>query len=144
MPQVKVRIERVQDEAGEANINQKAAADEKKKMSATSVFAHKMMGIGKQIVNYAASNVGFFTGNYIVQDNINEAMDVINDVSTVGMGFAAAGWVGGVAAVLGVTTKKTLEMISDRRKDIIQERERNYWLARSGNSTTNGSRGTEN
>ena len=144
MPQVKIRIERVQDQAGEGNINQKVASDEKKNVAATSIFAHQMMGIGKQIFNYAASNVGFFTGNYIKQDEINATLDVISDASTIGMGFASGGWIGGAVAIVGVTTKKVLQNVTDRRNDVISERERNYWLARSGNSTTNGSRGTEN
>ena len=103
-----------------------------------------MMGIGKQIFNYAVSNVGFFTGNYIAQDNINLALNIVSDISTVGTGIVAGGLVGGAAALIGIGTKHTLEAITDRRKDVISERERNYWLARSGNSTTNGSRGTEN
>ena len=144
MPQVKVRVERVQELAGEANINQKVASDEKKNVAATSIFAHQMMGIGKQIFNYAVSNVGFFTGNYIAQDNINLALNIVSDISTVGTGIVAGGLVGGAAALIGIGTKHTLEAITDRRKDVISERERNYWLARSGNSTTNGSRGTEN
>lgn len=144
MPQVKIRIERGQDQAGDANTNQKVNADEKKQIAATSVFAHQMMGLGKQIFNYATSNVGFFTGNYIKQDEINATLDVISDVSTVGMGFVSGGWVGGIVATLGIATKKTLQAVTDRRNDIVQERERNYWLSRSGNSTTNGSRGTEN
>ena len=144
MPQVKIRVERVQDQAGEGNINQKVASDEKKNVAATSIFAHQMMGIGKQIFNYAASNVGFFTGNYIEQDKINVALDMVGDLSTIGTGFVAGGVVGGSIAIIGIATKKTLEAITDRRKDVISERERNYWLARSGNSTTNGSRGTEN
>ena len=144
MPQVKIRVEKVQDQAGEANLNQKAASDEKKNVAITSVFAHQMMGIGKQIFNYAASNVGFFTGNYIEQDKINTALELVSDFSTIGTGFVAGGMVGGSIAIIGITTKKTLEAITDRRKDRVEERERNYWLARSGNSTTNGSRGTEN
>ena len=144
MPQVKIRIERGQEQAGEANVNQKVAEDEKKKVAATSIFAHQMMGIGKQIFNYAASNVGLFTGNYIEQDRINVALDMVSDLSTVGTGFVAGGWIGGSIAVIGIATKKTLEAITERRKDVMQEREREYWLARSGNSTTNGSRGTEN
>ena len=144
MPQVKVRIERVQEEVGEANLNQKSVNDEKKNVAATSIFAHQMMGIGKQIFNYAASNVGFFTGNYIEQDRINATLDVIGDLSTIGMGAVAGGWVGATMAVVGVTTKKVLQNVTERRKDELEERNRNYWLARSGNSTTNGSRGTEN
>ena len=144
MPQVRIRIEKGQEQAGEANINQKENADEKKRIAATSLFAHQMLGIGKQIVSYAVSNVGFFTGNYIKQDEINATLDVISDVSTVGMGFVSGGWVGGAVAIIGLTTKKTLQAVTDRRNDIVQERERNYWVARSGNSTTNGSRGTEN
>ena len=143
MPQVKIRVERSETETGEAGLNQKVASDEKKNVAATSVFAHQMMGIGKQIFNYAASNVGNFTGNYILQDQINVTLDVIGDLSTIGVGFAVNP-LAGVAAIAGIATKRILKEVTDRRNDIVAERERNYWLARSGNSTTNGSRGTEN
>ena len=101
-------------------------------------------GIGKQIFNYAAGNVGLFTGDYIAQNQINVALEALNDAATIGAGFYSGGWVGGIVAIAGVSTKKVLEAFTDRKKDIIQERERNYWLERSGNSTINGSRGTEN
>ena len=144
MPQVKIRIEKPQEQAGDGNINKAVGADIKKDAAVTSLFTHQMVGLGKQIFNYAASNVGFFTGNYIQQDEINTVLDLFGDASTIGTGFAAGGWIGGIVATIGVTTKKVLQGITDRRNDIVQERERNYWLARSGNSTTNGSRGTEN
>ena len=144
MPSVKIRVERVQEEAGVGNINQKVTGDEKKNVAATSVFAHQMMGIGKQVFNYAATNVALYTGDYILQDKINMALDMVGDVATIGMGFATGNIAGGLVAIAGVTTKRVLQDMTDRRKDVMQERERNYWLQRSGNSTTNGSRGTEN
>ena len=143
MPSVKIRIERGKEQAGDGN-SQKMKEDPSKDVSVQSIFAQQMMGIGKQIVSYGTSNVANFSGNYIEQDRINNMLDAIGDVSTVALGFVTKGAVGGAIAIAGITTKKIFETISDMRKDVLQERDRNYLLARSGNSTTNGSRGTEN
>lgn len=141
MANVRIRIEREETDAGEARQTQKE--DEAKNMATSSMFAHKMMGIGKQVFNYAASNVGNFTGDYIQQDQINKALDVVGDATTIGLGFAVNP-IAGVVATIGVATKNILKVVTRNREEELRERDRQYMLDRSGNSTRNGSRGTEN
>lgn len=142
MANVRIRIEREETEAGEAKQTQKN--DEAKNMATSSMFAHKMMGVGKQVFNYAASNVGNFTGDYIKQDQINKALDIVGDTTTIGLGFAAGGIPGLAVAAVGVATKNILKVVTRNREEELRERDRQYMLDRSGNSTRNGSRGTEN
>ena len=144
MPAVKIRIEKGKEQAGDGNSSVNKAEDPSKNVAVETLFAHQMLGLGKQIISYNASNIANFTGNYIEQDKINNTLEILGDVSTVGLGFVSKGWVGGTIAIAGVVTKKVFQMVSEYRQDILSERDREYMLARSGNSTTNGSRGTEN
>lgn len=146
MAMVKIRIENNVDIPGVGN----AAAittkpdEASKKIGAKSLFAHQMIATAKQTFNYAISNIGNFTGDYIKQDQVQNIVDSIGDLSTVGLGFASGGVVGGIVVSIGIATKKTFEVISDMRKNELSERQRAYMLERSGNATKNGSRGTEN
>ena len=108
------------------------------------MFAHQALNTAKQIVNYNISNVGVKTGNYVLQEQINEVVDVVSDISTIGLGFAAGGPRGGLVAIAGVTTKQIFKEISRNEEIKHQNIESDYLARRSGNTTTNGSRGTEN
>ncbi len=142
MPNVRIRIEKDQEAGIEAQ--QAQPKSEAKNVAVTSLFAHQMLGTAKQIVNYQASNIANFTGDYIRQEQINQTLDIISDGSTIALGAMAGGWVGGVVAAIGVGTKHVLKLISQTREDELKERDRLLALERSGNSTRNGSRGTEN
>lgn len=142
MPNVRIRIEKEQEAGGEAQQTQPKS--EAKNVATQTFFAHQMLGTAKQIVRFQASNVGNFTGNYIKQEQINQTLDVLGDASTIALGFAAKGPIGAVVATIGIGTKHVLKAISDAREDELRERDRLLVMERSGNSTRNGSRGTEN
>lgn len=142
MPNVRIRIEKGQEAGIEAQQAQQKS--ETKNVAVTSLFAHQMLGTAKQIVNYQASNIANFTGDYIKQEQINQTLDIISDGSTIALGAMAGGLPGGIVAAIGVGTKHVLKLISQTREDELKERDRLLALERSGNSTRNGSRGTEN
>lgn len=142
MPNVRIRIEKGQEVGGEAQQTQEKS--EVKNVATQTFFAHQMIGTAKQIVNYQFSNVANFTGNYIQQEMINKTLDVVGDASTIVLGFMAKGPVGAAVATIGIATKNVLKFITERREDELKERDRLLVLERSGNSTRNGSRGTEN
>lgn len=145
MPQVKVRIEKAQDQAGVGNVS--ATAVDKNlfaKTASMSLFAHQMAGEVKQIASYAANNVGNFVGDYILQDRINTTMEVLGDLGTIGLGFASGGPIGALVAAGGIGVNKALQAVSTFRNDALAQRNIELMIARSGNATKNGSRGTEN
>ena len=144
MPDIKIRIEKTQKKDTALGASSQTPSTDVKQVAATSIFAHQMMGVSKQIISFSASNVANFTGNYLEQDRVNQTLDVISDVSTVTMGFATGGPVGGAIAISGIVTKKIFQAISDARQNVLMERDRQYMLQRSGNAALNGSRGTEN
>ena len=144
MAQIKVRIERGQDQSGIGNGSAtKTSTDSAKSFALMSTFTHQAISTGKQIVNYATNNIANFTGNYMQQDAVTSIIDIAGDVATIGTAFAVNP-IAGAVAVLGVATKKTFEAISDYRNNQLSQRQTDYLLARSGNATKNGSRGTEN
>lgn len=147
MPEIKIRIERGVETAGDGREQQEAKQDESKKQPVASptamLFYHQAISTGKQIVSYAASNVGNFTGNYLLQDQIQNTLDIMGDIATIGLG-ATRGLAGLAVATIGVATKRIFQMVSINQENVHLQHEQDYLLKRSGNSTMNGSRGTEN
>lgn len=95
----------------------------------------------KQMVNYAISNIGNFTGDYNIQRTTQAVQRVGNIAMNVGVGFAVGGVVGGVIAIASTLINTGLEYIQGS----VQTDKRNYEIDKlkelSGlNALTNGSR----
>lgn len=148
MPQVRIRIEKGVETAGDGQEKQEAKVEEEKKEPVASptamLFYHQAIATGKQIVGYATSNVANFTGNNLLQDQVNQTMDVLGDLTMIAVGAGSKGIPGFIVATVGVTTKEVFQVISAVQNNVHLQNEQNYLLKRSGNATTNGSRGTEN
>lgn len=146
MPNIKIRIEKGVQTAGDGQEQQENKQSEKQQPIASPtamLFYHQTINTAKQILGYATSNVANFTGNYLEQDRINNSLDIVGDLTTIGLG-ATRGWAGLIVAGVGVATKRTLQAVSMYQENVHIQNEQNYLLKRSGNATTNGSRGTEN
>lgn len=143
MPQVKIRISQESQEQIDAEGLQPSTVS-RERIATISLFAHQAINTGKQIVNYEISNVGVKTGNYVLQEQINETVSILSDLGTIGLGVASGGWIGGIVAVAGVTTKRVLQETSRNEAIKHENIESEYLRRRSGNTTTSGSRGTEN
>lgn len=146
MANVKVRITSETDdqERGGAETITTAPSIDTKRMATTSLFVHAAVGNVKQAVQYGLSNVGNFTGDYVAQQNINQALEALGGVSTIVMGAVSAGWVGAVIATASVAFRGITQGVS--RYIGYQNEEINASMARqrSGNALTDNSRGTEN
>lgn len=143
MPQVKIRISQESQEQIDAEGLQPSTVS-RERIATISLFAHQGINTAKQIVDYEISNVGVKTGNYVLQEQINEAISILSDIGTIGLGAASSGWIGGIVAVAGVTTKRVLQETSRNEAIKHENIESEYLRRRSGNTTTSGSRGTEN
>lgn len=125
--------------------------------AATRYAEHQLFNLAKrtavQSVNFAISNIGNLTGDYIAQRNVGVAKQAISGVISVGMstagGAAVGGWVGaivgfsvGVVSLIGSSVQSEIQNRLDTAKqnlEIAQLRDR------AGlNATYDGSRGTEN
>lgn len=142
MPDVRIRVETGQATAGDGREIQETAGKGKAdaKTVALSLLGHQAINTTKQILNYSISNIGNFTGNTVMQENVQAITGIMGDIASIGMATASGGWVGFAIATVGIATKYTLEAVStqiQQRKDNNQSR---FILDRSGNSTMNGSR----
>lgn len=146
MPNIMIRIEKSTDESVEKTESKQLTKNKKDKsdVAITTIFTQQMISYAKQTLSFAVSNVGNFTGNYIQQDILKNQLDAIGDVSTIALGFVAKGPIGGSIAIAGLLIKNTFELVNSLRAEQVAERDLNLLQKRSGNSTTNSSRGTEN
>lgn len=148
MPLVKIRVDAGSEDIGvkqDANQAQNTLEQaDKARQASMTLFTQAMISEAKSIINYAVSNIGNLTGDSIRQENVQRNVGYIQDLTTIALGFKSGGTSGALIAIAGITLNKGLEIasyfIEQRHNDI----ERDYLLERSGNSTLNGSRGTEN
>lgn len=108
---------------------------------------------GKQAINYSINNIGNFTGNYMTQTHVNEALNNIGGLMNIGAtalaGFNIAGPIGAiVGASLGVINQSVSSVLSINTR-MIENNKTNYEIEqlriRAGlNGLYDGSRGTEN
>lgn len=121
---------------GTENQKQDAAST---KMATMGVFANQMLGVGKAALSFATSNIGTFTGDSVLQDNVNTMLGIVGDASSLIMG-AATGPVGLAVAAIGLATKYTFQAIDYNIQRDRADKQSNYLRERTGGSTTEGSR----
>ena len=102
-----VSVDGINQPGGQTQLNEKSG----KVLKQVAVIG-SMASSAKSIVSYGLSNYGNFTGDYIGQTRINEAVKAISYASAIGAGFAMGGIAGGAMATLAVTTNLFLENIS--------------------------------
>ena len=116
-------------------------------------FFHTAKNMVFQNVNYALSNIGNFTGDYITQRKVNQMKQAVSEVMTLGMMTVHGATVGGVAgAVVGFAIGSIGIISSEIYSDIsrkVDNAKANYNISqlreRAGlNQTNDNSRGTEN
>lgn len=134
----------------------KTEKKEDKESAMKDFAAHKFFNFiqsqSKQVVNYTISNIGNFTGNYIAQDHVNDAMNFINfGVEAVTAAIAGAkygGVYGAVVAAGAVIATKAITTAEQYIAGAIENDHRNRIVAQlrsrgGANALDNGSRGTE-
>ena len=143
----------------------KAEADEQNKLDKQkdsdnkgieSFLQHKFFNIvesqAKQAISYSIANIGNFTGDYVSQQHMSDAVSIVNFLVDIGVSAAAGakmgGWVGALVAVGATTLTKGISFAESIYAGNIQTARTNRDIAqlrsRAGlNSTNNGNRGTE-
>ena len=140
MPNVKIRLETQQEDTNQLEA---LSREQKTKVATMTLLGTQLVANTKKILNYGVNNIGNFTGNYIAQEKIQLATDIVGDIATIGLGFAT-GLIGGAIAIAGVAVSKSLEAVTFFQDEKHKRNEIEYLRERSGNTLVNGSRGTEN
>lgn len=120
-----------------------------------SYVAHKFFNLiesqAKQAVMFTLQNIGNFTGNYVAQQEVNNALKFVNFGEKLGVaalagakfGPVGAGIAAGVVAV-GEYFSQAQEWFTGYVENQRQNRQIEMLRSRAGmNSTNNGNRGTE-
>ena len=146
----------------ESNVNNQVVSSNKGENKNNSLMTHlsnemilnNLKGIVAKDINYRLSNVGNFTGDYIAQTNINNALSFTNALSNIGMSglstFMATGNPALALMSAGVSLANTIvNRAFNVNSLMIENQKTNYEIAqlkdRAGlNSKLDGSRGTEN
>ena len=150
MPQVKIRIERGVETAGDGQELQenRQRQIENRKVAIATMFAHQMINTSEGLIKTSLGRVGDRTGDYVRQANINAMLDLIGDVANIGGGIATSiateNPVPAIMSMVSVGIKYGQKYYEINRENQHAQYQHEFLLARSGNSTTNGSRGTEN
>lgn len=112
-----------------------------------------MKGVATSCVNYSLNNIGNFTGDYITQTNVDNALNNLNNIANIGLtalaGFKIAGPIGAVIGGSLALINSGVNSALNIRSMQIANNKINYEIqqlkVRSGlNTLLDGSRGTEN
>jgi len=116
-------------------------------------FFNMIESQAKQAVNYTISNIGNFTGDYVTQQYMSDAVQALNFITELGVaaysGAKMTGsWIGAVVAVGISTINKGVSTGQQYYAGYVanarQNRSIDQLRTRAGlNSTNNGNRGTE-
>ena len=129
--------------------------DKKEEASLKDFAQHRFFNLvesqARQAINYSINNIGNFTGDYVKQQHIQDAMQVVSFLSDIGVSAIAGAKYGawGIAIAVGVTVLgkgiTTYEQLAaGNNENVRRNREISQLRLRAGvSSTTNGSRGTE-
>lgn len=141
MADVRIRVEAVsRDELTTQQQGQEVKSGiSAEKLAVASIFAHQALSVGKQIVSTAISNIGNFTGDYVKQDRVQHAAEVVGTIASVGAAFAVNP-IAGAVATIGLVTKEVLNVVTTNQQELHRERATALLRQRSGNTLTNGSR----
>lgn len=140
MANVKIRVESVSNEELESQRQGQEVSGGGEKLVISSVFVHQTLSLAKQTISTGLNNIGNFTGNYVKQDQVQNQVEVLSDMASIGIGAMAGGWVGAVVAATGVVFKRITNFVVENQNQLHAERQSEFLKIRSGNSLTNGSR----
>ena len=149
MPSVKIRIEKGVDTAGDGQEQQenKLSKAEKKKIALAAFLAKQAINVTKQIINFSTSHIGEWTGDYIKQANTQASLEYLETgaglITAGAMSVATENPIPIIMEVLSLGLKTGFSHYEDARKQAKARHDYEFLQQRTGNSTTNGSRGTE-
>lgn len=144
MPNIKVRLEAGTELAGDGKELQEQPNKgvSVQKVASVGVFANLAISQAKKVGQFAVSNVGNFTGDYVLQRNIQQGMAIVGDLSSIAVGALAGGWVGAIVATAGIVVGNTLEAVGIAQNIKKENYQSNFIKERGGDVYNDGSRGT--
>lgn len=125
----------VAQQEAEQQVGQKSS-----EKTASYLIGQGVVQLGKRALSYGASQYGNITGNYIMQNKIDNAITIAGYVGQIGVGFAVGGPVGGIVSTIAVAGQIGVSAVSyeiDRAKTNAQA---NYLMQQRGGLLNGNSR----
>lgn len=88
--------------------------------------------LGKRTLSYGASQIGNLTGNYILQNKVDNAITIAGYVGQIGVGIATGGWVGGVVSAIAVAGQIGVSAFNYETDRIKSNAQANYLMQQRG------------
>lgn len=91
------------DSTNETGVEQQEVQQKQSSEKTSSyLIGQAVVQLGKRTLEYGSSMVGNITGNYIMQNKIDNAVAIAGYAGQIGIGFATGGVVGGVVSAIAV------------------------------------------
>jgi hypothetical protein len=91
------------DSTNETGVEQQEVQQKQSSEKTSSyLIGQAVVQLGKRALSYGSSMVGNVTGNYIMQNKIDNAVAIAGYAGQIGVGFATGGVVGGVVSAIAV------------------------------------------
>ena len=104
MARIDVNFNESSDETAQAT-NEINKATTPKSKAAKILLGQAVVSMGKRALEYGASQYGNMTGNYLMQNQIDSAIQGVGYAAQIITGFATGGVVGGVVSTIAVATQ---------------------------------------
>lgn len=103
MARIDVNFNSSSDSTAQATneVNQNGQQSQKQSTSSY-LIGQAVVAVGKRALQFGANQVGNITGNYLMQNQINNAVQGIGWASQLAVGFATGGVVGGVVSAIAI------------------------------------------
>lgn len=103
MARIDVNFNSSSDSTSQATneVNQNGQQTQKQSTSSY-LIGQAVVAVGKRALQFGANQFGNITGNYLMQNHINNAVQGIGWASQLAVGFATGGVVGGVVSAIAI------------------------------------------
>ena len=104
MARIDVNFNSSSDSTAQATneINQNGQQTQPTQSTSSYLIGQAVVAVGKRALQFGANQVGNITGNYLMQNQINNAVQALGWASQLAVGFATGGAVGGVVSAIAI------------------------------------------
>jgi hypothetical protein len=96
------------------------------------LIGQAVVQLGKRGLSYGASQIGNLTGNYILQNKVDNAITIAGYAGQIGVGIATGGAVGGIVATIAVAGQIGINAFNYETDKIKANAQANYLMQQRG------------
>lgn len=116
----------------EQEAQQSISGTDKSNKSASFMVGQAVVQLGKRALSYGAGQYGNITGNYIMQNKIDNAISIVGYAGQIGVGIATGGAIGGVVSAIAVAGQIGMSAVSYEVDRVKTNAQANYLMQQRG------------